>query len=183
METENIFWVVSLIALMVTANILLQSIIMYVGNKPLGHQTIFDFICKDNLTVAQIVCNIWTSAEIFSRFEQLRSISVYNDYVIFLLCSLIFIGFVVFLVYSSCVCVMRIICLVKMDFIEDKVGESISRIVPLVISLTMSTGACIIVIAKGEMNSGPNYSMLSGQIIATGKHFNQFIYKDEHDKF
>jgi hypothetical protein len=61
-----------------------------------------------------------------------------------------------------------------MDFIEDKVGESLARIVPMSFTLIMSIGACILIIAKDEMNSGPNYAMLSGQIIAPGNSLNPF---------
>jgi hypothetical protein len=55
----------------------------------MGHQTIFDLLSKDNLTLSQIIGTIWILAEILSRFEHLRSLAFYNDHIILILCSLI----------------------------------------------------------------------------------------------
>ena len=159
METANILWVIVLILLTVTINILLNSITMYIANKPLGYQTIYDVVFADNLKLAKFSSSVTILVEIFSRFENIGK----ETKVALILCSLFFLAFVTICVYTSCVSIVRIICLLNMSFVEERFGDKGIRTALIVFSSIMSIGAFLVVIDKDEMNSGPVYSLLTGE--------------------
>ena len=182
MEYNNIIWLIALVILLIAVNILFNSVIMYIRNKPLGHETIYDVVFTDNLRLIQISISTGICIEILSRFENLRSFPIYNNYIVFVCCLLVFNAFLSFNVFSSLVCIVRIICLIKMDFIENSVGEKIVRIIISGITISLCTGSSIIVIEKGEMNSGPFHSLLSGENLQSGNYFftNYFVCLTVH---
>jgi hypothetical protein len=169
METVNILWVIALILILVIINILLHLIAMYIANKPLGYQAIYDVVFTDNLRLAQFASSVTIFVEILSRFENIECITVANIKIAFISCSLFFLSFVLIFVYTGCVCILRIICLLNMNFVEERIGEKGIRRALILFALIMSITAFVVIIEKDEMNSGPIYSMLIGKRVLSGE--------------
>ena len=91
-------------------------------------------------------------------------------------------GFTCQCVNAGCVCVIRILCLAKMSFMDETIGEFRVRMVSLAISVTTGFAVSITFFLAGESNAGSLFTIMTGQARPSGRllfHFPvSIVWKD-----
>jgi hypothetical protein len=72
-------------------------------------------------------------------------------------------------VHSGCLSILRIVCLTNLNFIEEKIGETKTRIIITMTAISMAVLACAAQVASGDINSGTAFAFLTRQTVTTGK--------------
>ena len=78
-------------------------------------------------------------------------------------------AFVSLSIHGGCLAVVRIACMINMNFMEEALGENFIRKLLAVISLTAAIGSACFQIVKNDMNNGPVYFLITRQIVGSGK--------------
>jgi len=131
-----------------------------------GHQSLYDVVFRDNITLATFSSNVFSLTLIISTFQlQLAD----NPIIATSIITLHVLAFVSLSIHGGCLAIVRIACMVNMNFIEEAVGENCIRKLLAVISLTAAIGSSCFQIVKNDMNNGPVYFLITRQIVGSGK--------------
>ena len=128
MDFLNLTWLLAFVALLVTLNVLDYFLIKYVNDKPLGHQSLYDVVFKDTFVVVQAYGTTYCTLAILSRLGPVSQLLSQDCY---------YLGSLAYLCYTAaftaaCVnvglnCVIRTFCLISFSFMEETVGENLTR--------------------------------------------------------
>ena len=88
-----------------------------------GCQSLFDICIKDNFHIAQFSASTFCLIAIFSRFSFLSQLSTQNLLFLTLVCTVYVFAFVMICVNSGFLFIVRTICLVNMNFMEETIGK------------------------------------------------------------
>ena len=69
----------------------------------------------------------------------------------------------------SCTCIVRVLCLIKLDWMEEKVGEIWIRIIVASFSFICGTAVSIAQLVAGDILTGPIYSLIAKDVVKAGK--------------
>jgi hypothetical protein len=170
MEVFDAFWLFAFGTLLLVTNLLLHLMIQSINKKPLGNQSIFDASMKDLFIVLSCYTLFICIMYIFTRFEVIRNIFVKHTTLLTLTCTSYYFAFASVCIYASFVCITRIICLNKMAFIDETVGELKVRQFSAASSLSIAFVFAIVLFIYGETNGGSFKTIISGEVNKSGKH-------------
>jgi hypothetical protein len=83
-------------------------------------------------------------------------------------CSLYCIAFISLCVHGGCLCILRLVCLTNLTFVESRIGETNTRLGIAVLTAVVATAACVAQNISGDINSGTAYAFLTRQTVDTG---------------
>ena len=72
-------------------------------------------------------------------------------------------------------CTVRIMCLAKMTFVEDTLGESVVRCTSAAISILIGTAVSVFLLLKGEITMGSLLTYTSDNTVHAGELQNSFL--------
>ena len=131
----------------------------------LGLQSLYDVVLRDFLFLAIFSNNIFSFIFILSTFElQLADKQIIAT-------SLIIthtVAFVSLNFHAGCLSIVRIVCMIDMNFMEETLGEILVRNLLAGISLTAAIGSSCFQILNDDMNTGTIYFLITKETVISG---------------
>ena len=169
MDTLNFIWLIAFSVLLLKLNILCSLITKYIDDKPLGHQSLYDVVLRDNLNIAKLYGTTYCLLAILSRFNCLTETLGQNLLLGNIACLFYSFTFTATCVNLGCMCIIRTLCLINISWMEENLGEMCIRFTLMFITLIISITACTIQIISGDITTGTIYILLTGQTVPVGK--------------
>ena len=144
-----------------------------------GTQSLYDVATADLFLLVRFSGSTFTLTAVLSRFEVVTSAATENQLFLTAVCSLYCLAFVSVSVQSGLLCILRIVCLTNLTFVESVVGENRTRLGIAVTTVTLAVAACVAQNISGDINSGTAYALLTGHAVTTGT---KIIYLAVHVK-
>ncbi len=174
MELNDFIWLVAFSFLFFALNLIQYLMVNSLKDKPLGSQSIYDSAMRDQIFGTKVygsyVCLMYMAA----RFEEVRYLFVTNKTVLTAACTLYYFGFSTMCVKTAGLCIVRVLCIFKMTYLEESVGEFKLRLVTSAFSLTVGFVASLILVLREEINSGSFKTLLTAQASKSGKFIHSF---------
>ena len=126
MELVNFIWLLSFVLLLLVINILIDAIIRSLEEKPLGQQSEFDAAISDTCRILRLygtmvmVCLV----AITGTLETCRNFLTENRILLSVFCVMYGFSLISLCDNAGCVCLVRIVCIGRMIFIDETIGES-----------------------------------------------------------
>ena len=171
MEANDIFCLLSFTILLYIINIVHHLICQSIKEKALGCQSIYDCAMHDTFLVMRCYSTFICLIYILSRFELIKEIFIQNNTLLTAVCLCYSFGFTCQCINAGCVCIIRILCLAQMSFMDETVGEFMVRLISLAITFTTGFGATLAFFLAGESTSGSLFTILTDQVRPSGVFF------------
>jgi hypothetical protein len=176
METVDFMWLALFTALLFTSYLFNNLVVKSLMAKPLGKQTIFDTAIRDTffamkfyITVACLMC-------ILGRLYWIRFIFIENHVLLSAVCSIYSFGFTCVGVSAGCLCSIRTMSILNVNFLEETVGESKVRLISNLFVITTGILAVVVFNAAGEINSGTPIALLTYQTAPLGRYIQIYYF-------
>ena len=135
----------------------------------MGNQSIFDLSIKDTFLTTKCYGSFACLVCIFARFASFRQLLSKSPILTTILCSIYSFAFTCICVNAGCLCIVRILCIIKMNYIEETIGEFKIRLISSTFTLTMGVTVTTIFVLGGDINTGTPVALLTMHVIPTGK--------------
>jgi hypothetical protein len=176
MNLIDFIWIFSFFLIFLSLHVTNHLIVSSISAKPLGKQSLFDLSIKDTFFTTKIYGSLACLVCIFARFDSFRLLLSKNLILTTVLCSIYSFSFTCMCVNAGCLCIVRILCIVKINYIEEKIGEFKIRLISSTFTLIAGvTVTCLFVIC-GEVNTGTPVALLTLHVIPSGKKMTQFFH-------
>lgn len=113
-----------------------------------GCQSLYDILLKDHLIVARSTGWIYTISAILSRFDTVAELTKDNHYLAVVACSVYAFGLVTSCISLGLISIVRICCLVNIQFMEENIGETFLR---MILSGITFSGGLIFCVVQGPL--------------------------------
>jgi len=168
MQEFDVLWVIIFFSSLTITNFTLHNAKCYIRDKPPGMKSLHDIVFKDMICVVQFAASTICMTSILSRFEIVREVLSENPFLLTVFCSIYICGFTSVCISNSCICIIRILCIIDLTFVEEHLGEPMTRACALLIPFLACTSACIICSIHNDINSGTAMTLFTGRSVATG---------------
>ena len=168
MNAFDIVWVVIFTVLVVWSNAIAQGMKRYLRNKPLGSKSLQDGVFKDSISVAQLCVTTFSAVSVMSRFEDVRTLAKDSPYLLTGLCAMYVFAYISVMINHGFQCITRILCIINLSFVEESIGENVTRKFVTVTTVAVSGLACIAFVAVDDINSGTAASLFTNASVPTG---------------
>ena len=168
MNLEGLLWVLAFSAALLLLNFVHSKIWKCLNDKPLGLQSVFDAVLKDNLVLLRLHGSIGCLVTIVGRFSTIQNFMVENPFCL-LLIILIHQFFLFFLmVHVGFLSICRVLCISNMAFVEETVGETRVRMISLAASAMISSICVFILWYSDNILLGAITTFLTGKFSSPG---------------
>ncbi len=174
MNTPDFLWVCIFSILFFLINFVHYCMKNYVRDKPLGSKSLHDIILKDVLIVTQTCGSTLCSVAILSRLEHIRSIIDEYPIILTSLCTIYISAFMSACLIHGCLCIIKILCIINLTFMEERVGETLTRALVIGIVIGINSLACILFGFHDDIKTGTPMSLLRTTSVPTGEN-NSFV--------
>ena len=179
MEKIDVFWLFVFLILFVISTFLITSIRCYIRDKPLGSQSLYDVVAFDDFCFFQFSSSVFTLGAAITRFDYVRDFSAQHPVVITLFSMINVLALTSICIHSSFLAIVRLICLIKITFLEETIGENRVRSFMIGSTISSSLIICGLEIMSGDINTGTPYSLMTTKIANAGiKHIVVKIWYD-----
>ena len=176
MDQSNIIWTFAFSILLTTSSTLMYLISSYIGNKPLGHQTLFDVVLRDNYFLSQFTNFVLIGTDILFQFGSVAIWLAENPNIATLICFLHMSAFVSLCIHSGLVAIVRLLCVMNINFMEETIGEIVVRSTVTGLTVFITALFSIVSLYVGGLSSGEIFSTLTRQSrLDQGKRFERFF--------
>ena len=171
MNLEGAFWVLAFSAAFLVLNFVHSLIWKCMNDKPLGLQSVFDSVLKDTLVMLRLHGSISCSEAIIGRFSSVQNFLLENPLCLLLILSIYQFAMFLLFVHVGFLCVCRVLCISKMVFMEETVGETRVRMISLAASAMISIICVFILWYYDNVLLGTVTTLLTGKYSSPGKPF------------
>ena len=171
MNLEGAFWVLAFSAAFLVLNFVHSLIWKCMNDKPLGLQSVFDSVLKDTLVMLRLHGSISCSVAIIGRFSSVQNFLLENPLCLLLILSIYQFAMFFLFVHVGFLCVCRVLCISKMVFMEETVGETRVRMISLAASAMISSICVFILWYYDNVLLGTVTTLLTGKYSSPGKPF------------
>ena len=105
---------------------------------------------------------------VISRLAIVKNFATLNVTFVTVVASLYSFAYMAICVHGSCVCVVRIGCIVGLNFVEERIGEKSVRVIAGVTAATCATVTTAAQVFSGEINTGTVFCLLTGKMVEAG---------------
>ena len=165
----NIVWFVTFLISFFTSNLLCILIKNYIDCQPQGSLSLFVSMVKDICWGILAHSTTHCLLGILSRFDFVAEIVKEDDIISILICTIAELVNTTTLVHLGSFCLVRILCLTKISFMEETVGEKPIRIFLFCFSFVAAIANCSALVVSGDIINGTVFNMMSQQITKSGK--------------
>ena len=169
MELDDFIWLVAFTLLFFALNLIHYLMVNSLKDKPLGSQSIYDSAMQDLFFGLKLYGSFVSLMYIAARFEMVRNLFLTNKSILTSACTIYYFGMTTMLVKTAGLCIVRILCIFKMTYIEESIGEFRLRLVTTTFSLTVGFVASLILLLHQETNSGSFKTLITAQVTPSGK--------------
>jgi hypothetical protein len=170
MESKDLLWLSLFTLLLVFSNFLCFMVVSSLQSKALGQQSIYDQVVKDTFSVGNVFCSWVCLVVIITRFSSCRVQITESDLLLTLICGMTMFIRLSLCIFTCSLCIIRVLCIFKMAFLEKTIGEGKIRQTYFIISLLVGVFILIILFIHDEIISGlllsykGNYSSHKGKM-------------------
>jgi hypothetical protein len=168
MDSVDVIWVCIFVFLFVLSNLLVSSLRGYLKDKPPGSQSLYDVMAFDNFCLSQFSSSVFTLGAAFTRFEYVRDFSAQFPVCITLFSMVNVLAVTLICVHSGFLAIVRLICLIKMAFLEETLGENLIRSFMIGATLASNLAICTLETISGDINTGTPYTLMTTKISNAG---------------
>ena len=176
METVDFMWLASFTALLFTSYLFNNLVVKSLMAKPLGKQTIFDSAIRDTFFAMKFYVTVACLMCISGRFYWIRFFFIENNVLLSAVCSVYSFGFTCVNVSAGCLCSIRTLSILNVNFLEETVGESKVRLISNLFVITTGVFAVVVFNAAGEINSGTPIALVTYQTAPLGRYSNLLFF-------
>ena len=169
MDNVNIVWIVSFTIVLITLNCLYPLIFDYIDNKPMGCKSIFDLVMKDHFKVARFTGTTYCLIALISRCPQAVGAIRDSNILAISACSVYEFAYATVCYNIACTCVIRILCLFSITFVEETIGENVVRKTLAFSTILCGAVTVAVEIYSKDIASGISFNLLTGNFSTTGK--------------
>ena len=169
MEVEDSCWIFAFVLLFVSLNVINYLIVSSINGKPFGQQSVFDISIKDTLLATKLYGSFACLVCIFVRFASFRQLLSENPILTTILSFFYSFAFICLCVNVGCLCIIRILCIVKLSFVEETVGEFRIRLISSTFTLVLAITVPTFYAICGDIYTGYSIALLTMQILPPGK--------------
>ena len=163
MDTLDIFGLfafgISLFAINIICSMLKNSI----TKQPTGNLSLLFWIINDISLGIQAHGSIQCVLAFVSRFSQVRQYLKLNSNLSMVVIGIADLTNTSTLFYAATICIVRLLCLKFVSFMEETVGEKNTRLCMSSVSLIFGLGCVTVLIVSKDIFSGAMYSVVTGQ--------------------
>ena len=174
MENIDFIWLLAFTTELILGNTSFYMLLVCLKNKPILEQSIYDQVLVDSFLAGNLYGTWICMVVIATRFEIVRFII--HEYPLFTttISSVTTFGRVAISICLRCLCLVRILYIYDMNFIEETLGEKKVRIMTFATVAASGIAALAVLIVKDEVVSGliVLYTGQKGEII--GKYILDF---------
>ncbi len=169
MELEDFAWIAAFLLLFFCLNSINYLIVSSIKEKPLGQQSVFDIAIKDTFLTSKLFGSYACLICVFARFERFRQLLTEIPILATFLSFAYSFAFICLCVNAGCLCIIRILCIVKLSFVEETVGEFRVRLISITSTLILGITVPTIYVICDEVNTGYSIALLTMHIVPPGK--------------
>lgn len=169
MESIDIVWSAAFLLLTLIINVIHVYLRCYIRDKPMGMKSLHDSVFKDTIILTQMCSSTFCLVAVLSRFESVRYMFGQIPLLLTAVCVVYVFAFISVGVNNGCICIVRILCIFNMTFMEEDLGERLVRILTVGSTMVASGIACIIFFVNDDINSGTPMSLLTNSSVPTGE--------------
>ena len=173
MEITDFIWISSFFLLLLSLNVINYLIVSSIRAKPLGKQSLFDLSIRDTFLTTKFYGSFACLVCIFARFASFRQLLAGNPILTTILCSIYSFAFTCICVNAGCLCIVRILCILKMNYIEEKIGEFRVRLISITFTVTVGVTVTSIFFFAGEIKTGTPVALLTMHTVPAGKELSE----------
>lgn len=178
MEYENLIdliWISGFLFLLITLNVINKLIVRSIFNKPLGRQTIFDLLSQDTLFAMKFYGSFACLICIFARFNWFIKLLSDNPILLTVFCSIYSFAFVCLCVNASCLCIVRIMYIIKMSFVEI-IGDFCIHLLSSTFTLFVGVTVLTILVIFEDINTESPVALLTRHIVPPGELLVEYLF-------
>ena len=172
METSGYIWIPCFIVSIALLNVLSTLLRGYICKQPSGNNSLFVYMVEDICVVMQLHGTVHCVVVIVSRFETVVQFFRTHDSVAINVCLLVELVNTTTILYLGNSCIVRILCFSNISFMEEVIGEKVTRISLACITISTAVLNCIFMATTGDITNGTMFNMMTRQISKAGKYVN-----------
>ena len=169
MESSNVIWQLSFFMLLVVIYLVNYLVVKSLKEKPLGSQSLFDSSIQDTFFVMKCYGSMSCTWCFLGRISYIQNLM--NSYHVFLTlaCVIYSFGLICLCVNAACLCIIRTLCIFKMTFLAETVGECRVRSISGAVTFSRGLMAAFIFVVFDDVVSGSPITLLTNELNPTGK--------------
>ena len=181
----DVFGFTSFLTVLFVFNFLLHLIVQSLKEKPLGRQSIYDLAIQDYFFVWRCYGSYIFILYTLTRVHFIQNLLNENSILLTTVCTFYSFSFTTLCISAGCVCIIRTLCLFKMVFMDETIGEMQVRILSAFVSLFSGFVVALLLLYHRETNTGSFKTMITGQVTKSGKIFllHALIRKNKRVKY
>ena len=168
MDDLSLYWTFAFLTSILALNLQCSLIKSFISNQPSGHLSSFVGMVQDIFVAVQIHGTTHCILAIISRFDFVTNYLRDCSALTLVICSFVELVNTSTLLHLGNSCIVRILCLNCISFMEETVGEFYTRIILFVISLSIGSANCVGLIYTGDILNGNVFNMMTGQMLNSG---------------
>ena len=145
----SLAWIITFVTSIIILNFLSFMIKNYIVNQPSGNKSLFVYMVLDICTVIQVHGTLHCSLGILSRFELITEFLRIYENVTLIVCAFVELVNTATILHLGNSCIVRILCLKYISFMEETVGERATRAFLALVSYSAGIANCVALIITG----------------------------------
>ncbi len=182
MESKDILWLFLFTLLLFLSNLLCFIMVGSLRSKALGNQSIYDQVFQDTSLVGNFFCSWISLVVIVSRFSWFRVLISDYNFLLTIICATTTSARHAGLVFICSFCIIRILCLLKMTFLEETVGEAKVRLTYFTLALSTGIVVLFVLFIHDEIVSGLLLTYTDHNAPTLGKKFIKNIIRKRRNE-
>ena len=167
----QVAWFLAFLLSLITSNSLCLVVKGYISSQPAGNLSLFVLMVKDIFTGIQFHSSTHCLLGMVSRLELVTATVADHRAVAVVVGTFAELVNTTTLVHLGSFCVVRILCLKYISFMEETLGERVIRLSLFCISFAAAGANCAALIASGDILNGTVYNMMTNTVSVSGKSF------------
>ena len=154
MENIDLIWLLAFTIELIFGNVSFSLLSISLKNKPILEQSIYDQGLVDSFTAGNLYATWICMVVIATRFSAVRFLI--HEYPLFttMICSITTFGRVFASICFCCLCHVRMLYILDMNFIEETLGEKKVRMLTFSFAAASGIASLVVLIVKDEVVSG-----------------------------
>ena len=168
-------WQISFFVLLIVIYLVNYLVVKSLKEKPPGSQSLFDTAIQDAFFVMKCYGTISCTWCFLGRISYFQNLLNHSQILLTIACVISTFGLICMCVSAACSCIIRILCIFKMIFLTETVGEPMVRLISGAVTFFLGFSATFIIVIFDDVLSGPPLTFLTNELNPSGKNINYLL--------
>lgn len=165
----DVIWILIFSFLLVSTIVIHYYMICCISDKAPGAKTLFDVAMKDFFWFTCFGGSAFCVIDVVSRFGSIRTLCQDYPSLLIVPCILYVYAFVSVCIQMGSICIIRILCILNLTFMEETLGENLIRTVAIAFTLFWSIFICVLFVVIDDIYSGTAMTLFTHNVLPTGQ--------------